>query len=77
MEKNFSYLENVLFILFDKFESNPNQMGKKLACCIKKAINTMYPDKRYKHDIYDQKRIREDWLAQLIIGLKEGFSEHD
>lgn len=70
-----AYLENVLFLLFCKNESDPQKAGKEVGVCIREALFDVYPSGRFKRGI---KAIRLDWFVLFIKALsKELFNTKD
>lgn len=70
MGKTLVYLENLLFLLFCKFENSPNDIGKKIAISIKNTFNTVYPPSKFNGIGYAG--IKQKWIQNFWEGfLKE------
>jgi hypothetical protein len=66
MQKKLSYLENVLFLLFDFLEDNPAKAGEVVGICIRKALFILYPDGRFRKEV---KKFRSEWFSIFIKSL--------
>lgn len=69
MEKRVGLLTNFLFILFDKYDSNPEKAAEKTALAIRNAISILYP-KECNHA-----SIRKDWIVKYCTHLRNTLDE--
>ena len=67
MEKKSVYLQNLLFLLFDKYIDSPEIAGEKVASAIIGASKMLWPS-RYEDTTVEV--IRRGWIAEFIEGFK-------
>jgi hypothetical protein len=80
MESLKARIENCIFLLFYKMESNPAEAGKILAHALGEAMFDIYPRSRFENGI---KRNRSKWYQSfydsLLLNLQtvqEGIDYH-
>ena len=68
MDKKLTYLQNLLFLLFDESISSPEVIGANVAAAIIKATKMLCP-KRGGLEAFDVEGLREEWLSRFRNGL--------
>jgi hypothetical protein len=65
--KKIIYLQNILFLLFDKHCNSPEEAGEAVADAIIQASKILWPGNGAFEEVED---IRKCWMAQFIEGFK-------
>ena len=65
-EKKSTYLTNLLFLFFDKYWSNPDLAGKKIACSIVKAAEMVCPTRREFNGTGEKRRM---WIRKFLFSI--------
>ena len=76
MEKKFIYLQNLLFLLFDKYIGKPEVIGKKVAKALVNATKMLCPQ-RNGFSEGDTSKIREEWFAKFKDGMMQVLSNEN
>jgi hypothetical protein len=72
MDKKLSYLENVLFLLFCKLESKPQEAGKAVGVCIREALQSVFPTGKYS---IGTKALKISWFTAFVRALLNELKE--
>ena len=70
-DKRIIYLQNFLFLFFDKYIDDPETVGKKIANTIKTVLLQLYPDRKEFEE--HSEKIREEWLCLFRKGFNKGI----
>ena len=69
-ERKSIYLTNLLFLLIDKYWSDPNIVGQKVAGSITRAIEMVCPTRRKFNGTEEQRSL---WLRKFTFSLIKGL----
>lgn len=76
MEKKLVYLKNLLFLLFDKYISEPEVIGEKVANAIIGAIRQLIPTRNglSSEQIVE---VQRSWFRRFTDGMNKIFIKCD
>ncbi len=65
--KTFIYLQNLFFLLFDGYHSEPEAIGKKVGAILQDTVQQVFPDRKGFNGVLT--KVRNEWFTLFKKGL--------